>query len=233
MIQFNKIEFGKKLREARVKKEFSLEYIAKLLNKAPSTISRYEKGEIIPNAQVLNKLCDVLDIYYGDLYSENPERIVNAENSKNPFKVDRLYLYYLGYRTKNKIDTFKLIIDFKEKTNYVEVKISNYETKKTILIGHILADDFIVTIRTENYKANYPRLETNQIILNISGGTNGLMRGMMMCTNGEYVPNIKKCVVSKKDLAFNDEILNYLKIDENEKKRFLKNDIWQGNISRQ
>lgn len=233
MTQFNKIEFGKKLREARIKKEFSLEYIAKLLNKTPSTISRYEKGEIIPNAKVLNKLCDVLDIYYGDLYSENPEQILNIENSKNPFKVDKLYLYYLGYRTKNKIDTFKLIIDLKEKTNYVEVKISDYETKKTILIGHILADDFIATIRTENYKANYPRLETNQIILNISGGTNGLIRGMMMCTNGEYVPNIKKCVVSKKDLAFNDKILNFLKVDEDEKKRFLKNDIWQGNISRQ
>lgn len=233
MVQFNKIEFGKKLREARVRKEFSLEYIARLLNKTPSTISRYEKGEIIPNAKVLNKLCDVLDIYYGDLYSENPERIVNEENSKNPFKVNKLYLYYLGYRTKNKIDTFKLVIDLKEKTNYIEIKISDYETKKTILIGHILADDFIVTIRTENYKANYPRLETNQIILNISGGTNGLIRGMMMCTNGEYVPNIKKCVVSKKDLAFNDEILNFLKIDEDEKKKFLKNDIWQGNISRQ
>ena len=54
-----------------------------------------------------------------------------------------------------------------------------------------------------------------------------------MCTNGEYVPNIKKCVVSKKDLAFNDKILNFLKVDEDEKKRFLKNDIWQGNISRQ
>lgn len=35
----------------------------------------------------------------------------------------------------------------------------------------MLADNFIVTIRTENFKPNYPRLETNQIILNISDGT--------------------------------------------------------------
>ena len=91
----------------------------------------------------------------------------------------------------------------------------------------------MATIRTENYKANYPRLETNQIILNISGGTNGLIRGVMMCTNGEYVPNIKKCIVSKKDLQFNEEIINYLKLDNYEKKRILKNGIWQVNISKQ
>lgn len=54
----------------------------------------------------------------------------------------------------------------------------------------------------------------------------------MLCTNGEYVPNIKKCIVSKKDMIFNDDILNYLKLDADEKKRFLKNNIWQVNISR-
>ena len=54
-----------------------------------------------------------------------------------------------------------------------------------------------------------------------------------MCTNGEYVPNIKKCIVSKKDLQFNEEIINYLKLDDYEKKRILKNGIWQVNISKQ
>lgn len=233
MIQFNKVEFGKKLREARIKKDYSLEYVAKTLGKTPSTVSRYENGKIIPNAKIINKLCNILDIYYEDLYRENTEKIVNTENSKNPFRVDKLYLYYLGYRTKNKIDTFKLVINLNEKNDYIEVKISDYKTKKIILIGHILADNFMVTIRTENYKANYPRLETNQIILNISGGTNGLIRGIMLCTNGEYVPNIKKCIVSKKDLSFNEDILNYLKLDDDERKRFLKTNIWQANISRQ
>ena len=233
MIQFNKIEFGKKLKEARKLKEYSLEYVAKQIGKTPSTISRYECGKIIPNAQVLNKLCNILDIYYDDLYKEDEEKIVNIKNSQNPFQVNKLYLYYLGYRTKNKIDKFKLIIYLKDKNNYIEVKISDYKTKKIILIGHMLSDTFMATIRTENYKSNYPRLETNQIILNISGGTNVLIRGVMMCTNGEYVPNIKKCIVSKKDLQFNEKIINYLKLDNYEKKRILKNGIWQVNISKQ
>ncbi len=233
MLEFNKKDFGKKLKEARKLKDYSLEYVAMKTGKTPSTISRYECGKIIPNAKILNKLCNILDIYYDDLYKEIPEKIINVNNSQNPFNINKLYLYYLGYRSKNKIDKFKLIINLKEKNNYVEVKISDYKTKKIILIGHILSDTFIATIRTENYKSNYPRLETNQIILNISGGTNGLIRGVMMCTNGEYVPNIKKCIVSKKDLQFNEEIINYLKLDDYEKKRILKNGIWQVNISKQ
>ena len=233
MIQFNKIEFGEKLKTARIKKGYPLDYVAMMLGKNISTVSRYESGEIIPNAKVVNKLCDILDIYYSDLYVENNEQIVNIENSINPFKVNRLYLYYLGYRTKYIVDTFKLIIDLKEEKNYVEVKISHYDTKKTILKGHIIADSFIATIRTENYKPNYPRLETNQIILNISGGTEGLIRGMMFSTNGEYIPSVKKCVVSKKDLSVDDEILYYLELDDDEKKKIMKTNIWQGNISRE
>ena len=233
MIQFNKIEFGEKLKSARIKKGYPLEYVAKMLGRTPSTISRYENGEIIPNAKIINKLCDILDIYYADLYIENEEKIVNIEKSKNPFKVSKVYLYYLGYVTKTNIDVFKLVINFKEKNNYVEVTISNYDTKKIILKGHIIADDFIATIRTENYKPNYPRLETNQIILNISGGTEGLVRGMMFSTNGEYIPSAKKVVVSKKDFTVNNDVIEYLKLDEEEKKKILKNDIWQGNISRE
>jgi len=233
MPKFDRKNFGNNIRKIRRSKGLSQKNIADALEVTDATFARYESGEILPNAKTLNKLCDILDIYLSDLYFENTEKIANIENSKNPFKVNRLYLYYLGYRTKYKIDVFKLVIDLKEKNDYVEVKISNYETKKTILIGHVIADNFMATIRTENYKPNYPRLETNQIILNISGGTDGLIRGVMMCTNGEYVPNMKKCVVSKKDLSFNDDVLNYLKLDEDERKKLNKTDIWQGNISKQ
>ena len=232
-MQFNKIEFGNKLKEARIKKELSLRYIAKMLGKAPSTISRYENGVIIPSAKEISKLCEILDIYKGELYEENEEKILNLDNSKNPFKVNKLYLYYLGYTSKTKIGKFKLVIDLKEKSNYIEVMISDFKTNKIILKGHLLADDFIATIRTENYKTNYPRLETNQIILNISGGTEDFIRGIMLCTNGEYIPNVKKCIVTKKNLAFDDDLIKMLELDETEKKQLLKTGIWKANISKE
>ena len=232
-MQINKIEFGNKLKEARIKKELSLRYIAKMLGKAPSTISRYENGVIIPSAKEISKLCEILDIYKGELYDENEEKILNLDNSKNPFKVNKLYLYYLGYTSKTKIGKFKLVIDLKEKSNYIEVMISDFKTNKIILKGHLLADDFIVTIRTENYKTNYPRLETNQIILNISGGTEDVIRGIMLCTNGEYIPNIKKCLVTKKNLVFSDDLIKMLELDETEKKQLLKTGIWKANICKE
>ena len=230
MNQFNKIEFGKKLREARLKKNYTLEYVGKKTGKSFSTIRKYEAGEIIPNAQVLNKLCDVLDIYNGDLYSSNTNNIVNTQNSINPFKVDRLYLYYWSLMNNCTERLYNGII--KENPTFVEVKIS-YKGK-IILIGHIVSDSFIATIRTENYKSNRPRLETNQIILDISGGTNDLIRGIMLCTDDKYVPNIKKVVVSKKEISKdNDKLQEYLKLDNTEKKTIQKNDIWLGNISRE
>ena len=232
-MQFNKIEFGNKLKEARIKKELSLRYVSKMLGKAPSTISRYENGVIIPSAKEISKLCEILDIYKGELYDDNEEKILNIDNSKNPFKVNKLYLYYLGYISKTKIGKFKLVINLKEKSNYIEVMISDFKTNKIILKGHLLADDFIATIRTENYKTNYPRLETNQIILNISGGTEDVIRGIMLCTNGEYIPNIKKCLVTKKNLVFGDDLIKMLELDETEKKQLLKTGIWKANISKE
>ena len=99
MVEFNKIEFGNKLREARLKKNYTLKYVGKAIGKDLSTVRKYETGEVIPNAKVLNKLCYVLDIYYGELYTENTQNIANMENSINPFKVNRLYLYYLSFNS--------------------------------------------------------------------------------------------------------------------------------------
>lgn len=195
---FDKINFGNKLRTARLQKELSLDNVGKMIGKNSTTVGRYERGEIIPKADVLNKLCDVLEIYNGDLYKKDECNIVNLESSKNPFKTNRLYLYYQGFITKRKLGKFKLIIDINEQKNFVEVRISSYDKHKFILIGYMQADDYIVTIHTENFKSNYPRLEANLIILNISGGMKKIIKGIMMCTNGEYIPNIKKCLVSKK-----------------------------------
>ena len=52
----------------------------------------------------------------------------------------------------------------------------------------------------------------------------------MLCTNGSYVPNVKKCIVSKKDLSFTDDMLDMLSATEDEKEEFLKDSIWKVDI---
>ena len=54
MVEFNKIEFGNKLKEARLKKNYTLKYVGKVIGKDLSTVRKYEIGEVIPNAEVLS-----------------------------------------------------------------------------------------------------------------------------------------------------------------------------------
>ena len=228
-------ELGNKLKYARKKHDFSLAYVGKMVNKSESIISRYESGDIIPDAEVLRDLCNLLEIYTGDLFSTDEEHIiVNDENNKNPFGVNRLYLYYLGYKPNRKhtLTKYKLTIDIDDKKDFVEIRISSYNTSTIVLIGHMEADDSICTFRTSNYKPEFSRYEANQIILNITGGTDGLVRGVMLCTDGLYVPNMKKVLVSKKDLPFTDEMENTLKLTKEEIDNIVEDNIWQADIQR-
>jgi len=66
----------------------------------------------------------------------------------------------------------------------------------------------------ENYKPNNPRLEVTQIILNIFDSSSNKFFGTLSCTNGDYIPSIRKCIVSKTDLDFDDEMFEQLKITD-------------------
>ena len=51
------------------------------------------------------------------------------------------------------------------------------------------------------------------------------MLGTFHCTNGQYVPSVRKCIVSKNDLEFTDDLLEKLKITDSEKESLNKNSI--------
>ena len=87
------------------------------------------------------------------------------------------------------------------------------------------SDKHIAAFVFENYKENNLRFELSHIVVNIARGTNSPMLGTFHCTNGKYTPSIRKCIVSKKDLEFSDELLERLKISDNEKENLEKNNI--------
>lgn len=51
------------------------------------------------------------------------------------------------------------------------------------------------------------------------------MLGTFHCTNGEYTPSIRKCIVSKNDIEFTDDLLDKLKITEAEKENLNEHNI--------
>jgi len=56
------MSFGKRLQEARKKKGFSQEFIAKELNTKAPVIGRYERDEMKPSIEVATKLADLLEV---------------------------------------------------------------------------------------------------------------------------------------------------------------------------
>lgn len=226
MSKFDKKEFGNNIKKARKNKGLSQENIADILCVTRSAITRYENGEVFPNPEQISIICDTLDIYPNDLFDSSNNKIINKENSKNPFKTNTLYIYYNAYFPYQKRygkGKFKLILH--EKYDTCIADLVDYKTNKIYLSGHIYSDETIAVFILENYKPNNPRLEVTQIILNIFDSSRDKFFGTLSCTNGNYTPSIRKCILSKIALNFDDEMLEELKITDLEKNTLNENNI--------
>ena len=225
MGRFNKEEFLNRIREARKSKGLSTENLARIINKSQSNISRYEKGSVLPDAETICLICDALEITENDLFNSN-SKISNIDNSRNPFGVKTLYLYYRAFiKTTQKFEKGKFKLLLREKDNICKVDFVDYKTNKIYMSGHVLADGNIAVFILENYKPNSPRLEVTEIILNISDCMDRLMIGSLCCTNNKYVPSLRKCIISKENVEYDDKIEELLKISEIDKQHLLKEDV--------
>ena len=222
MPSFDKKDFGENIRKFRRIKGLSQENLAMVLNKTSATIARYENGEITPNAEQIHLICNELGIYEYELFNST-RKITNIENSINPFNTDMLYLYYIAYYPKSKkYDKGKFRLKLIQKPDLCKVDFMDYNKDFIYLTGYLQADNHIAVFVFENYKENNLRFELSHIIVNIARGTNKLMLGTFHCTNGQYIPSIRKCIVSKKDIEFTDELLEKLKITDIEKENLNK-----------
>lgn len=225
MSSFNKKEFGENIRKFRKAKGLSQENLAMAINKTPATIARYENGEIIPNAEQIYLICNELGIYEYELFN-NTRKITNTENCINPFNTDILYIYYIAYYPKSKkYDKAKFRLKLTQKSDLCRVDFMEYKQEYIYLSGYLQADHHMAVFVFENYKENNLRFELSHIILNIVNGTDKLMLGTFHCTNGEYTPSIRKCIVSKNDIEFTDDLLDKLKITEAEKENLNEHNI--------
>ena len=225
MSSFNKKEFGENIRKFRKAKGLSQENLAMAIDKTPATIARYENGEIIPNAEQIYLICNELGIYEYELFN-NTRKITNTENCTNPFNTDILYIYYIAYYPKSKkYDKAKFRLKLTQKPDLCRVDFIDYKQEYIYLSGYLQADHHMAVFVFENYKENNLRFELSHIILNIVNGTDKLMLGTFHCTNGEYTPSIRKCIVSKNDIEFTDDLLDKLKITEAEKENLNEHNI--------
>ncbi len=225
MAEFNRKDFGERLRKFRKEKGLSQENLANAINKNATTIGRFESGKLIPNAEEIYLLCNELEINESELF--NTSNKINKKDSFNPFETNTLYIYYNGYYpSSKKFDKCKFKINIKEKEDYYALELVDYKTNRIYLSGHIETDNYMAFFKLNNYKPNSPRLECTQINVNIANGIDRLMKGALFCTNGKYEPSSRKCFISKIDLEFTDEMFEELKITKQEFREMEKINIW-------
>ena len=179
---------------------------------------RYENGDLIMTADDIAKVCDELGIYSSDLFEQEYKNI-NNDNSNNPFKSKKLYVYFYAYNYRTrKYGKGKYVLDIIERPDFIRVDYSVYGENKTYMRGYMHADKSVAFISLENYEPNSARLDHAIIEINIANGVNELMLGTLTGTNAQYVPSIRKCYFSQKDVEFTDEMLEELKPTEQDLK---------------
>lgn len=68
--------FGKKLATLRKEKDWTQGDIAKKISMSPRHISKYERGEVLPNAEALIKIAEILNVSVDSLLFDRESKIV-------------------------------------------------------------------------------------------------------------------------------------------------------------
>ena len=211
MSSFDSKLFGQNLKKYRKLKGLSQDNIAMILGKTKATVSKYESGNLLMDAEDISKVCDELGIYSSDLFEQEYKNI-NKGNNRNPFKSKKLYCYFYAYDYKTKqYGKGKYIFDIVERPDFVMVDFYIPNDSRIYLRGYMQSDNSVSFIAFENYKPNNARLEHVLVQINIVNGVNDLMLGTLVGSNAQYIPSIRKCYFSQKDIEFTDEMLENLK----------------------
>ncbi len=222
-MSFDSKLFGENIKKYRNEKGLSQQNLADLIHKNRTTISRFENGELLPNAEEIKIICDELGIYESDLFNRD-YAFSNKKNVNNPFGTDTLYMYFNAYNSNTKkFNKDKWILKIKEKQDRIEVEFINSHDKSICSTGLMFSDDMVAFITLKNYQPNEMRLDICEMVIRVCYGTDELMLGAYFGTNAQYEPSIRKCYFSKKDIEFTDELLEKLKPSENELQNLKKN----------
>ncbi len=219
MVEFDNKEFGKRIKNYRINKGLSQENIAMALKKSRTLISRYESGEIMPDAKDISIICNELGIYEADLFADN-NTIKLTENNRiaNPFGADKLYVYFnaFNFRTK-KFAPDMYILELEQKQNICKTQFVDSHDKRIYSTGYLMGNSEIVFAVMENYQPTSSRADISVLEINICNGTDNLMLGGYFGTNAKCEPSLRKCYFSKRKVEFTQKMIEDLKLDENER----------------
>ena len=81
-----KTKLGKRIRELRIKKNFTQEFLAEKINISPANYSRIENGNSYPKPENIEKICKILNVKVKDLFDFEHQKDI-SEIKKEIFEI--------------------------------------------------------------------------------------------------------------------------------------------------
>lgn len=218
------VNLGEILRKQRKQKHLSLEYIGDHIYKTKATISKYEKGEIIPDFVTVLELCNVLDI---DISKLAPS-ITGIYSSDLPFNTNTLYLYYL---TSNKLisSTIKLELGVNNiySAHFYNGIKNNAENPAYYYEGTVESSPTITYMNFRNISSDKMKLEQVQLIINMPlSNTSNYFNCFITGLTPNFLPIVKKGVITTAPLDTSKIDIKKLKISKEELQRISTDNAW-------
>lgn len=232
MYSLNSYNFGNLFRTARKANDLSIEEVAKKINKAPSTVYKYEKNTIIPDFETVIRICNTLDIKLDELAFKE-EADTNIETINNPFSTDILYMYYID--STEKLYEMKLEIKAEDGIMKVYFKVPSLNDK-IFFVGSIESNSDVAFIILKNYGSSNKHFEKVMIFINMSHASDEIKIGIICGEkDNTYIPVIKKVCIVKQILNDSEKrnIIKRLEITKNEIEQIKNDGYWYPDISNQ
>lgn len=236
MYDLSSCNIGEKINKVRKNRELSLNEFGSKIGKSKATIYKYESGQVMPDFITILEICNVLGLTIVELCElEHIER----DNSKaiNPFKVDIVYLYYLG-NINNKSKLIASTIKVESLGGIKKVTFHNsYKDKNNSYvneyIGTMESDNAIVFMNLRNDNVTTQKFEKVQIMINLKLSEDNKYMGSINATTESNIPTARKCILSTEKIEDRDElndVYEKLKITAEEVESIKKNSFWNMKI---
>ena len=103
------MDFGNRLKTLRTQKKMKTIELAEKLKISDSTYRRYERNEIAPDLNIINKIAEIYDLTLADLLSE--EKIIFSNNQNGGTSNNALIINQLSEKV---IEQYELRINEKD-----------------------------------------------------------------------------------------------------------------------
>lgn len=228
MYDINLNTFCDNLKNFRKSRQITLESLGEKINKTKATVSKYEKGEIIPDFITVLEICNSLNISVSQLFPLNKQE--QNKLFKNPFSSNIIYMYYY---TEKRIITS--IIEIFEENDILKVKY--YNGVKDIMKyadnvsykyeGTLECDKTVGYINLKNVNFESTQLEKLQISFNIAWSndfeiTNSFILGL----TPNSMPVVKKAILSTTPIENFESFEEDLKITQEEIAKIQYDNAW-------